>query len=619
MGSNMTKYIYVLFFFICSNVYAFDPPVEGDNFGVHFGKYNAAIQSNEDAILLNTAKRTYPQADEDKLASIETGATADLTGSEIKVAYESEADTNAYTDAEKTKLAGVEAGANVYNPSAAGDVTADSISVTGIDGQNAITVDNNTTPPAALGNKLYPLNNVWYKMEDGVSSAIGSGGGVAIDDNAGDGDTTVTWSANKSFDELALKINTSAIDDIATSGSDKLWSIDQVKAYINQTLGSPLVDILAPTTAQWITESPYTGFNGTSSDGGSVSAMEWKLEAGGTYAATTGTTTWSVASVPVTEGENTLYARATDDQANQTEKTVTFNVDSIAPVVVANSDSTHDGVSTFTAGMTLTEANPDTATFTATGATPTSGSLTGTHPNYTTPSLTPDGTGDATVTFAAADLAGNAAAGTDLTQIFTYSGGAQTFDHYLDFEETGAPTDGTFVATGAYDYDNTVDPIEGAQSLKLSSPDGEITWTHTSYNTMYACIPIRIDTEVVGSTNAIYIMTSTGTELYRIIRLDTGAWRVRNGSTYETLTSVTNIPVGTTGYLFIMVVADSGSDDGSLTLWPSTSKTRGAEAITTGSNATDGTIGRIWMRANTSMVFSTDAIRVDGAEFLTVP
>lgn len=39
-----------------------------------------------------------------KLAGIENGATADQTGSEIKSLYESEPDTNAFTDAEKTKL-----------------------------------------------------------------------------------------------------------------------------------------------------------------------------------------------------------------------------------------------------------------------------------------------------------------------------------------------------------------------------------------------------------------------------------------------------------------------------------------------------------------------------------
>jgi hypothetical protein len=50
---------------------------------------------------------------ETKLAGIESGATADQTGAEIKLAYESELDTNAYTDAEKTKLDGIAAGAEI--------------------------------------------------------------------------------------------------------------------------------------------------------------------------------------------------------------------------------------------------------------------------------------------------------------------------------------------------------------------------------------------------------------------------------------------------------------------------------------------------------------------------
>ena len=46
-----------------------------------------------------------------KLNGIETGATADQTGAEIKTAYEGDADTNAFTDALQTKLNGIETGA----------------------------------------------------------------------------------------------------------------------------------------------------------------------------------------------------------------------------------------------------------------------------------------------------------------------------------------------------------------------------------------------------------------------------------------------------------------------------------------------------------------------------
>lgn len=52
-------------------------------------------------------------ADGTKLDGIEAGATADQTGAEIKTAYEAQADTNAFTDAEKVKLSGIEANADV--------------------------------------------------------------------------------------------------------------------------------------------------------------------------------------------------------------------------------------------------------------------------------------------------------------------------------------------------------------------------------------------------------------------------------------------------------------------------------------------------------------------------
>lgn len=47
------------------------------------------------------------------LLNVEDGATADMSGAEIKAAYEAEANTNAFTDAEQSKLASIESGAEV--------------------------------------------------------------------------------------------------------------------------------------------------------------------------------------------------------------------------------------------------------------------------------------------------------------------------------------------------------------------------------------------------------------------------------------------------------------------------------------------------------------------------
>ena len=51
-----------------------------------------------------TRAGVYPSADRNKLAAIESNATADQTAAEIKTAYESNANTNAFTDDDETKV-----------------------------------------------------------------------------------------------------------------------------------------------------------------------------------------------------------------------------------------------------------------------------------------------------------------------------------------------------------------------------------------------------------------------------------------------------------------------------------------------------------------------------------
>jgi len=59
----------------------------------------------------NADTNAFTDAEQTKLTGIETGATTDQTAAQIKTAYESNADTNAFTDAEQTKLTGIETGA----------------------------------------------------------------------------------------------------------------------------------------------------------------------------------------------------------------------------------------------------------------------------------------------------------------------------------------------------------------------------------------------------------------------------------------------------------------------------------------------------------------------------
>lgn len=79
----------------------------------------------------NADTNAFTDAEKTKLGTVESNATADQTGAEIKTAYEGEADTNAFTDAEKTKLGTVESNATQYAlaESRTSDLTANATNV----------------------------------------------------------------------------------------------------------------------------------------------------------------------------------------------------------------------------------------------------------------------------------------------------------------------------------------------------------------------------------------------------------------------------------------------------------------------------------------------------------
>lgn len=83
--------------------------VNGTEDGLEFGAPDAMTGAEIKAAYEGEADtNAFTDAEKTKLAGVEAGATADMSGAEIKAAYEAEANTNAFTDAEKTKLAGLE-------------------------------------------------------------------------------------------------------------------------------------------------------------------------------------------------------------------------------------------------------------------------------------------------------------------------------------------------------------------------------------------------------------------------------------------------------------------------------------------------------------------------------
>ena len=150
-----------------------------------------------------------------KLDGIESGATADQTAAEIKTAYESNADTNAFTDADHSKLDNIEAGADVTdaaNVTASGALmdseltseasikalnqgvaTTDSPTFAGIT-TSGTTNTANLTIAGAQGSDGQVLTSTGSGIQWEYASGGGGGGGsfstFSVDKMTGDGSTT---------------------------------------------------------------------------------------------------------------------------------------------------------------------------------------------------------------------------------------------------------------------------------------------------------------------------------------------------------------------------------------------------------------------------------------------
>lgn len=174
-------------------------------------------------------------AQNDKLAGIESGATADQTGAEIKTAYEAEADTNAYTDADSAKVG--------------------HISVT-----QAVDLDQMETDIAALANGMVYQGN-WDA----------SGGSFPSGANTGDFYTvsvagTVDGVAFAVDDRLIAITDTASTTTYAANWS-KLDATDAVQT-VNGATGNVTLDADdisdAATTNKFVTAADITTLGNTS-------------------------------------------------------------------------------------------------------------------------------------------------------------------------------------------------------------------------------------------------------------------------------------------------------------------------------------------------------------------
>jgi len=95
---------------------------------------NVANNTVRDKVNAATDSNTFTDADHSKLNGIEASATADQTAAEIRTLVESASDSNVFTDADHSKLNGIESGATA-------DQSASEIA-SALNGQNVYTTSN---------------------------------------------------------------------------------------------------------------------------------------------------------------------------------------------------------------------------------------------------------------------------------------------------------------------------------------------------------------------------------------------------------------------------------------------------------------------------------------------
>ena len=192
----------------------------------------------------------------------------------------------------------------------------------------------------------------WVQMGTSTSTLSYPEAGIAVS-------TGTAWDTSLTLDTDLTSVST--IHDSAPSAKATKDYVDALVEAAMADLGVPELDIAVPSPdGTWTQDLTYNLFEGTAQSSAGLDTIEWKLEAGGEYAAVTddaslgtGVEAWSIPTVTLVEDDMaTVYVKAVSDTGLQRIKTRTIYGDATDPVVdlAAVHDpanpATHDGTGT---------------------------------------------------------------------------------------------------------------------------------------------------------------------------------------------------------------------------------------------------------------------------------
>ena len=209
------------------------------------GEIKTAYESNADT-------NAYTDSEKTKLSGIETNATGDQTASEIKTAYESNANTNAYTDAEKSNLAGVQSAldgkvddSQVLTNVPAGAVFTDTtysagtgVSLVGTTfniGQDVATTSGVTFGAVTVTGNLSVGSSLF--SDDITATNIQASGNLNVSgDLTVNGTTTTLKTANLDVEDKNITLNYGAGDTSASANGAGITIQDAVNSTTDATI-----------------------------------------------------------------------------------------------------------------------------------------------------------------------------------------------------------------------------------------------------------------------------------------------------------------------------------------------------------------------------------------------